>query len=76
MGILGTAAGFLAGVPLEWYTVRFLLFAETGTLLPVYFPWTTAGAIGCLMLVSAVLASLVPALRAGRMRIVEAISYE
>ena len=76
MGILGTATGFLAGVPLEWYTVRFLLFAETGTLLPVYFPWATAGAIGCLMLVSAVLASLVPALRAGQMKIVEAISYE
>jgi putative ABC transport system permease protein len=76
MGILGSGTGLLAGVPLEWYTVRFLLFAETGTLLPVYFPWTTAGAIGCLMVVSAVLASLVPALRAGQMRIVEAISYE
>jgi putative ABC transport system permease protein len=76
MGILGLATGFLAGAPLEWYTVRFLLFAETGTLLPVYFPWTTAGAVGCLMLVSAALASVVPALRAGQMRIVEAISYE
>jgi putative ABC transport system permease protein len=76
MGILGTATGLLAGIPLEWYTVRILLFAETGTLLPVHFPWGTAGMIFCLMLVCAALASLGPALRAGQMRIAEAISYE
>ncbi len=76
MGILGTVTGLLIGVPLEWYTVRIVLFAETGTLLPFHFPWTMAGTIFCLMLVSAVLASLAPALRAGRMKIVEAISYE
>jgi putative ABC transport system permease protein len=76
MGIFGTATGLLAGVPLEWYTVRILLFGETGTLLPVHFPWATAGTIWCLMLVSAALASVGPALRAGRMRIAEAISFE
>jgi putative ABC transport system permease protein len=76
MGLLGTVTGLLAGLPLEWYTVRILLFTETGTLLPVYFPWTTAGTILGLMLVSAALASVGPALRAGRMRIAEAISFE
>jgi putative ABC transport system permease protein len=76
MGILGTATGLLAGVPLEWYTVRVLLFGETGTLLPVHFPWITAPVILGLMLASAALASLAPALRAGRMRIADAIGCE
>ncbi len=76
MAILGTAAGLLAGIPLEWYTIRILLFAETGTLLPVRFPWTTAATIGCLMLVGAAVASVGPAWRTGRMRIAEAIGYE
>ncbi|HZY87761.1 MAG TPA: FtsX-like permease family protein [Gemmataceae bacterium] len=76
MGMIGTAAGLAVGAPLEWYTVRVLLFAETGTLLPVHFPWAAAGTVFCLMLISAALASLVPALRAGRGRIAEAISWE
>ncbi|HTU22916.1 MAG TPA: ABC transporter permease [Gemmataceae bacterium] len=76
MAILGTAAGLVIGIPLEWYTVRVLLFVETGTLLAMQFPWTTAGMIVVLMLISAVLASLGPALRAGQMRIAEAIGQE
>jgi putative ABC transport system permease protein len=76
MALLGTAIGLLAGVPLEWYTVRILLFAETGTLLPLHFPWLTAAAIVALMLLCAVLASVGPALRTGRMRIAEAIGCE
>ncbi len=76
MGILGTATGLLAGVPLEWYTVRVLLFGETGTLLPVHFPWITALRIFGLMLVGAALASLGPALRAGQMRIADALACE
>jgi len=76
MALLGTVAGLAAGVPLEWYTVRILLFAETGTLLPVRFPWAALGTIVGLMLVSALLASFGPALRAGRMRIAEAIGCE
>jgi putative ABC transport system permease protein len=76
MALLGTAAGLAAGFPLQWYTVRILLFAETGTLLPVQFPWSTAAAIVALMLSSAVVASLGPALRTARMRIVEAIGCE
>ena len=64
MALLGTAAGLAAGFPLQWYTVRILLFAETGTLLSVHFPWATAATIVVLMLTSAVLASL--GLRCGR----------
>jgi putative ABC transport system permease protein len=76
MGMIGTAIGLAVGAPLEWYTVRVLLFAETGTLLPVQFPWASAGTVFCLMLISAALASLGPALGVGRCRIAEAISWE
>jgi putative ABC transport system permease protein len=76
MAILGTATGLVVGIPLELYTVRILLFVETGTLLPMQFPWTTAATILVLMLISAALASLGPALRTGRMRISEAIGRE
>jgi putative ABC transport system permease protein len=76
MAILGTASGLLVGVPLEWYTIRILLFVETGTLLPMRYPWTTAAAIAVLMLVTALLAGIGPALRTGRMRIAEALGQE
>jgi putative ABC transport system permease protein len=76
MAILGTATGLVIGIPLEWYTVRVLLFVETGTLLAMQFPWTTAATIVVLMLISAALASLGPALRTGRMRIADAIGQE
>jgi putative ABC transport system permease protein len=76
LAILGTAIGLVMGIPLEWYTVRVLLFAETGTLLAMQFPWTTAATILVLMLSCAALASLGPAWRTGRMRIVEAIGQE
>lgn len=76
MALLGTMTGLVVGVPLEWYTVRILLFVETGTLLSMLFPWTTAATISLLMLVCAALASLGPALLTGRMRIAEAIGQE
>jgi len=76
MAILGTATGLVVGIPLEWYTVRILLFVETGTLLAMQFPWMTAATILVLMLICAALASLGPALRTGRMRIAEAIGQE
>jgi putative ABC transport system permease protein len=76
LALLGTAAGLLAGAPLEWYTIRILLFAETGTFLSFRFPWITAATILGLMLVSALVASIGPALRTGRMRIAEAIGCE
>jgi putative ABC transport system permease protein len=71
--VLGTAAGLAVGVPLEWYTVRILLFRETGTLLAMRFPWLAAATILAAMLLGAALASIGPALRTGRMRIAEAL---
>src|SRR5206468_7976054 len=34
MGAFGTFLGLLAGVPLEWYIVRVLIFEESGFLFP------------------------------------------
>jgi putative ABC transport system permease protein len=76
IALLGTMTGLVVGVPLEWYTVRILLFVETGTLLSMLFPWTTAATISLLMLLCAARASLGPALLTGRMRIAEAIGQE
>jgi putative ABC transport system permease protein len=76
MGAVGTAVGLLAGLPLEWYTVRVLLFEESGFLCPVRFPWAAAAAVTCLALAGAGVAGLGPALHAVRTGIVEGIGYE
>jgi putative ABC transport system permease protein len=76
LGALGTAAGLLAGMVLEWYTVRMILFRETGLLFPVQFPWAAVGAIVVLAPAGAVLAGLAPALRAARERIAEVVGCE
>jgi putative ABC transport system permease protein len=73
LALLGTTPGLLVGASLEWYTIRVLLFAETGTLLSFHFPWLTAALIFGLMLLIALIASVGPALGTGRLRIAEAI---
>src|SRR5439155_15976043 len=35
MGIIGTILGLLAGVPLEWYLLRVVIYEETGFIFPV-----------------------------------------
>jgi putative ABC transport system permease protein len=76
MGLMGAVIGVLLGIPLEWYAVRVILFEETGFIFPVRIPWTDVGLVICLGSAVAVLAGLVPALHAMRMRIAEAIAYE
>ena len=76
MGAVGTAIGFMIGIPLEWYTVRVLLYEESGFLCPVLVPWIIAGALVCLTFAGIVAAGIAPALRAARDNIVEAIAYE
>jgi putative ABC transport system permease protein len=76
MGLLGTALGFLIGVPLEWYVLRVVLFEESGFNLDLVMPWGQAlGIAGGAVLVAS-LAGLLPALRAVRTRIPDAIAYE
>ncbi len=76
MGIFGTVLGIFMGVPLEWYVVRVVLFEESGFLFDVVLPWKQAFAIGGGALTVATLAGLLPALRAVKTRIPDAIAYE
>jgi putative ABC transport system permease protein len=76
MGVIGTAIGFLAGVPLEWYILRVVFLEESGYLFPVLIPWRESAVIAGVALLTATLAGLGPALHAVRQRIPEAIAYE
>ncbi len=76
MGLFGTVLGFFIGVPLEWYVVRVVLFEESGFVFDVILPWKQVFSIGGGAMLVATLAGLLPALRAVKTRIPEAIAYE
>jgi putative ABC transport system permease protein len=76
MGAIGTLLGLLIGLPLEWYVVHVLLLDEAGFDFPVAYPWLSAAFVAAVAMALAALAAQLPALRAGRLRIVEAIAYE
>jgi len=76
MSALGTGLGLLAGLPLEWYTLRILLFEEAGFRFPLLYPWAAFAAVACLALLSALVAGLGPALHAVRPCIASALSTE
>ncbi|HEV3144678.1 MAG TPA: FtsX-like permease family protein, partial [Gemmataceae bacterium] len=76
MGIFGTLLGLLAGVPLEWYLLRVVIYEESGLLFPVAVPWRETFILSGLAIGTATLAGLVPAFHAARLRIAEAIAYE
>jgi putative ABC transport system permease protein len=76
MGILGTILGLLAGVPLEWYLLRVVIFEESGFIFPVTVPWKETLFLSVLAVGTATVAGLFPAIHAVRLRIAEAIAYE
>jgi putative ABC transport system permease protein len=76
LGLIGGVIGVLVGIPLEWYAVRVLLFEETGFVFPVSIPWAAAAQIVAAVMAVAIGAGMLPALRAMRLRITEAIAYE
>ena len=76
MGIIGTILGVLAGVPLEWYLLRVVIYEESGFLFPVTFPWKETAILSAAAIGTATAAGLVPALHAVRLHIAEAIAYE
>ncbi len=76
MGVIGTIIGVVVGIPIEWYSLRVVIFEETGFLFRFHFPWTEALVIGGAALGLAVVAGLGPAIYAVRQTIPEAISYE
>jgi putative ABC transport system permease protein len=76
IGAVGTMIGLVVGVPLEWFTVRVLLYEESGFLCPVLQPWTVMGALVCLMFTGIFAAGVAPGICAARDNIVQAVAYE
>jgi putative ABC transport system permease protein len=76
MGLIGSVLGILFGLLLEWYALRVIFLEESGFRFPMIPPWREAGIIAALAVTTATLASLLPALRAVRLRIADAIAYE
>jgi putative ABC transport system permease protein len=76
MGAVGTLIGLLFGIPLEWYALQVIVLNEVGFTFPVCVPWVATGVVVGLTLLIAILAGLLPALRAVRLGIADAIAYE
>jgi putative ABC transport system permease protein len=76
MGLLGTVLGFLIGVPLEWYVLKVVLFEESGFSFDLLLPWKHVIGIAVGGVGIATVAGLLPALRAVKTRIPDAIAYE
>lgn len=76
MALIGAGIGILIGAPLTWYSIRVILFEESGFLFPYQFPWQNAG---CLLLgaaIGAVLVGFWPAFMAIRPGISESVVSE
>ena len=76
MGVFGTVLGILIGLPMEWYVLRVVLLEESGFLFDMVVPWKTGLAIAAGAMGVAALAGLLPAYRAVKTRITDAIAYE
>jgi putative ABC transport system permease protein len=76
MGLIGSVLGVLFGIMLEWYAVKVILLEESGFRFPLTLPWREAALISALALTTATVAGLLPAARAVRLRIADAIAYE
>ncbi len=76
LGGIGTLLGVLAGGFLEWYTVRVLLFEESGFVCPLRVPWLTVAGVVLVTLASALAAGLGPAVRAAHLSIPRTIAHE
>ena len=76
MGVFGTALCVLIGLPMEWFVLKVVLAEESGFVFDVVFPWREALGIAAASVVTATVAGLIPAVRAVRTQITDAIQYE
>lgn len=76
MGVFGTALGILIGLPMEWFVLKVVLVEESGFVFDVVFPWREALGIAAASILTATVAGLIPAVRAVRTQITDAIQYE
>jgi putative ABC transport system permease protein len=71
-GIIGILGGILAG----WFPLRAFALAVTGFDTPVVVPWVHALAALLVAVIIGLLASMIPARRAARVNVLQAIGYE
>jgi putative ABC transport system permease protein len=76
MGLFGTSLGILAGIPLEWYLLRVVIFEASGFTFPLTIPWRETLILSGIAVGVSTLAGLIPAVHAARIRIADAIAYE
>ncbi len=76
MGVLGTILGIAMGIPIEWFLLRIVLFEESGFYFDVLIPWWQTLVIAMIAISTAILAGLIPAIHAVRLKITDAIAYE
>jgi putative ABC transport system permease protein len=76
MGAFGTLLGFMIGIPLEWFVLKVVLKEESGFDLALMVPWGQTAAIAAGSLLIATVAGLLPALRAVKTRIPDALAQE
>jgi putative ABC transport system permease protein len=71
--ISGAVAGLAVGAAIAW-----LWLNSVSDVLPLdfRFPWGTAAVVGVVAVVLGVLASILPARRAARLNVIDALSYE
>ena len=76
MGAIGTVLGVLIGLPMEYYVLRVVMPEESGFEFDMVVPYRQAAAVALGAGVTALVAGLLPAWHAVRIRIPEAIAYE
>jgi putative ABC transport system permease protein len=76
MGFFGSLIGLGVGLLLHWLSLQVLLQEESGFVFPFVIPWVEAGIVMALAMLVATGAGLLPAVRAMRLNIAEAIAYE
>jgi putative ABC transport system permease protein len=69
MNVFALVLGGLLGAAVQWCVLRVILFAETGFVFPVHFPWAIAATLGAVVPLVGLLAGLGPGLQAARLRI-------
>jgi putative ABC transport system permease protein len=61
---------------MEWYVLRVVLVEESGFVFDVVVPWREALGIAAAAIATAAVAGLLPAIRAVKTRIPDAIQWE
>ncbi|NUN49966.1 MAG: ABC transporter permease, partial [Candidatus Brocadiae bacterium] len=76
IALTGSALGVFAGLAGSGWPIRLYILAKTGFWMPFVIPWSTLALAAGAGAVLGIAASLVPARRAARLNVLEAIAWE